>query len=527
MRKDSLRTYATLHGWVGIATGLLLFIAFYAGALTLFAPALDRWAAPPEAALVTPLDRAGSLMERVLAEVPPARRDFTLHLGPAAEIPARLTWRLSRESSELMAAALTDDGGLRVVRLESGLGRFLDDLHRTGGLPVERELGTAIMGGVSLLYALALVSGLVIVLPSLAREALALRIGPNLRLLWRDAHTLLGVASLPFHLAIALTAVGFGLHDEIYQAIDRLAWRGALHRVFVADSPFAAVPADSAPAEMLPPAELLARLAARAPHFHPTALQYRAAGTRGATVAVWGGDPRFLMRGKGMAVMSPVSGALVNTDYLPGFQQGYGPLVSAVFALHFASFGGPVVTWAYFILGLSGAVLFYSGCLLWIELRRRRERVPGMVPRQGRAARWMAVITVGVCLGTMIGVSLSILASKGLHGHVSSLAGWRTGLYQAALLSALAWAAIRGPARAGAELLWAAAAVTLAIPVLSLLAGMAPSLGLWAWADSLGVDLIALAGAVLFAALARMAARRAHHGPQDSVWSRSPSMEGP
>lgn len=37
MRTDIVKTYKDVHSWVGIIAGLALFIAFYAGAITMFA----------------------------------------------------------------------------------------------------------------------------------------------------------------------------------------------------------------------------------------------------------------------------------------------------------------------------------------------------------------------------------------------------------------------------------------------------------------------------------------------------------
>ena len=40
--------------------------------------------------------------------------------------------------------------------------------------------------------------------------------------------------------------------------------------------------------------------------------------------------------------------------------------------LHFGEFGNAWVAWLYFLLGLGGAFLFWSGNLLWVESRRKR-----------------------------------------------------------------------------------------------------------------------------------------------------------
>ena len=47
---QTLRTFTTLHTWVGLVAGFGLFVAFYAGALTLFHHDLPLWqtrAQPP------------------------------------------------------------------------------------------------------------------------------------------------------------------------------------------------------------------------------------------------------------------------------------------------------------------------------------------------------------------------------------------------------------------------------------------------------------------------------------------------
>ena len=65
------------------------------------------------------------------------------------------------------------------------------------------------MGAVALLYFLAIVSGLILVLPRLARDLFALRAGRNRKRMWLDAHNVIGVVGLPFHVFIAISVVVF------------------------------------------------------------------------------------------------------------------------------------------------------------------------------------------------------------------------------------------------------------------------------------------------------------------------------
>lgn len=519
-RGDLIRLYKTIHTWTGIVAGLALFIAFYAGALTMFKEPLARWASPPAAAL-TPLDRVDELIARTLAARPDAGKDFTLHLGDGRGVPGRLSWQKSRQDESPWVAELTGDGDLEIVqRSPSALAQIVDFLHRTAGIPGDLDIGTAFTGVMSALYLLALVSGVVVLLPSLVKDFFALRLGPNLKRLWLDAHNLVGIVSLPFHMVIALTSVVFGLHDAIYDSLDAVVYEGRLRQVMRASSPFNAVRPDERPAAMLSHQELIARVVAMEPGFQPVSLQYREGGTRGALVRVWGHDPRHLVRGKGFAVVSPVTGEVVNTEYLPGHQGAWSATVASFFSLHFGSFGGAPIRWSYFFLGLAGAFLFYSGNLLWIETRRKTQRREGGPVEQPRSVSLMAAATVGICLGCVCGLSLTIAAGQWLPGRVEDVNAWHRGLYYALFLGSVAWAVARGAARAGSDLLWLAAATTVAIPLTALLARTVPELGLGQVMEGeFGVELVALCGALCFATLARAARRRAANGPRDSIWS--------
>ena len=118
---------------------------------------------------------------------------------------------------------------------------------------------------------------------------------------------------------------------------------------------------------------------------------------------------------------------------------------------------------------------------------------------------------MGVCLGCVAGISLTLAAAKWLPGRVDDMAAWHMGIYYAVFFASLAWAFARGAARAAAPLLWLAALCTLAIPVSSLL--------VWGSGQSWGVDLTALLGALALAWMARATARRVRSGPADSVWA--------
>ncbi len=524
MRSDVVRLYKVVHTWTGITAGMLLFIAFYAGSITVFAEPLARWASASSPAHLTALEQSDALIQRTLAARPDSAKEFTLHLGDTEDLSARLTWRKSRDDKTPWSADLTSEGALRLAQLHpSELSDFVDKIHRTAGIPGANDIGETIMGVVSAIYAVALVSGLIVVLPSLIKDLFALRIGANLKRMWLDAHNVVGVVSLPFHIVIALTAVAFCLHDQLYDALDYVVYDGRLKSVMAASNPFNAIKKDERPAPMLPVNALLDRVKTASPSFVPVEMRYRNAGLRGASVQIWGYDPGYMTRGDGFAVLSPVTGEIVNGDYFPGRQGAWTASVSTFFALHFATFGGDIVRVCYFLLGLAGAFLFYSGNLLWIESRRRTERKNGGPVSQKKSTRLMAAATIGVCMGAVCAISITIVVGKWLNGHVADIDAWHNGVYYSVFLTSVVWSFIRGAPAAGVELLWLAALSTAAIPLTTVTNWAVPALGMRASASmaAVGVDLVALCAALCFVWMARATARRVEYGPADSVWAAS------
>ena len=517
IRTDIIRTYKDVHGWVGICSGIALFIAFYAGSLTMFEGVIQRWASPPPALAAAPsLDRSPELIAKVVAANPEVAQAFDIHLDIGPEQPARMSWEVGADGHDpgsIFYASLDDKGALQVAEQgPSQVAQLIDVLHQQVGLPLPHEIAMPIMGAIALLYAVALVSGLIILLPSLIKDLFAVRIGKNIKRMWLDVHNVLGLFSLPFHIIMALSSVVFAFHDQFYMAQEAVAPPPA--RAMSQGGPAG----DTAEARTaLSPAQIVARLKQQAPDFRPTTLSFQKS-DRGESVRITGRDTRYPMRGAtfGVAVADPYTGKLKSSDYLPGVQSTGFAVLSSFFALHFGNYGGPLVQWSYFLLGLGGAFLFYTGNLLWVESRRKRERKAGPV-LQSRSTQILAGLTVGSSLGCMAGISVSLAAAKVLPSLGGATMGWHQLLYYLTFLAFTAWAVIGGAARTSATLMRAAAVACLLVPFASALAivGIGWNHGGATW----GVDMTAIAGAVLLLYLAPRASRRAAAAPTDSVWN--------
>ncbi len=513
VRTDILRMYKEIHGWVGIVSGLALFIAFYAGAITMFEEPLQRWASPQaELAQPVPLEQAPQLVEAVLAERPEAARSYDILVETSPEQPARMTWSVrgggDHDPPKTFYAALAPDGAVQVVEKgPSPVAQFVDILHQHVGLPFDAEVSRFVMGIVSLLYAIAIVSGVIVLLPSLVSDLFALRVGKNVKRMWLDLHNVLGILSVPFHLVMVLTAVVFAFHDGFY---------GLQGATFARNTPErteqAAPPPPAAERTPLSPVEIVARIEAQAPGFTVRGVNYHKEPDGSTHVRVAGVDPRYGLRAPtyGMAEADAYTGELTEVDYMPGKQGGWGATVTSFFALHFGNFGGAGVRWAYFLLGLAGAFLFYTGNLLWIESRRKRERKAGAV-EQTRATKILAALTVGVPLGCVAGIAVTVAAAKPLG--LDATAGLHSAIYYLVFVAFTGWALMRGAPRAAVELMPATALSLLTVPLASLvhLRAFPVTVPL--------VDVIALAAAAFALVAWRSAVRRVRALPRDSVWS--------
>ena len=120
-------------------------------------------------------------------------------------------------------------------------------------------------------------------------------------------------------------------------------------------------------------------------------------------------------------------------------------------------------------------------------------------------------MTVGVPLGCMAGISVTVAAAKPLG--LAASEGIHSAIYYAAFLGMTGWALLRGAPRASIELIPATMVAMLLVPLASLYA-----LTSHPWQVPV-VDLasLAIAGGLWFAW--RSMLRRAQNGPRDSVWS--------
>lgn len=522
VRSDVLRIYQSIHIWTGIIAGIVLFIGFYAGSLTMFKGAIDAWSMPRALTLPqVPTEKLDDLVAQVLAQDDKAKTGFSLHLNDEHQSP--MTWyqqgseRELSMSNQLWHASLDEQGQL-VTQLStsSELAELIDQLHRTAGIAGEvghDQAGVYVLGVAAVLYFLALVSGVIFLLPTLTKSFFALRKDKGESRFWLDAHNLVGITSLPFHLVICVTVIVFAFHDQLYD--------GLKHMVYAEKPLFAQSAPDKTPytlADLPKVTTVLAKVQQIAPDYQVNEMTFMNLNNPRATLRLGLYNSNGFMRGPvtDFLYLHPYSLKVTNSTIDQSDKGIWARTVAVFFGLHFGSYGGDLGRWVYFFLGLSGAFLFYSGNLLWLEKRRKKQAI-----EQTRACRLMACATVGICLGSVAALTISMLLGKWLYAHVSNINHVYLWLYYLVFGLLVAYAFWRGAAKAALLILPLCGSATLAMPITSLVALIAPSLGLWApySAATLGVDLLALAFSGVFFYGYRLTRHRVLNGPQDSVWA--------
>jgi len=511
---QTIKRFTSVHSWVGIVTGMALFIAFFAGALTMYAGSMHLWANPALRQSSGSMAQVQTLVDAVGAHRA-SKGNFSVAFGQDGRPVASFFEGGTGRTFQRHTRVIDDQSAVVPRKTVSGIEHFINGIHYTMGLP--KYPGYTLMGIVSAVYFLALVTGVLIHLPHMMADLYALRTGRNLKKMWLDAHNAIGILSLPFHIMFAFTGFLICLFflltpvmEKIMPTTDASAayQQGGGRRGGGRDE------ASSPAARMMPASQTIAIATGRVDGLEPTGISYSGYGTTSAKATVKGHFPTALAA-TGSVEISPVSGTILKVD-VPGARSTARVLEQGYLFLHYGDYGGQVIRAAYFILGLGGAFLFYSGNLLWIETRRKRRHAEQMM------TGWvMAKVTVGICLGCCLGIAVALWGTRLLAAELADRGKWEGNLYYIGFFAAVMWATARPPIRAAIEILFACAAAYAALPLLNALLThenlfYALRHGLW---DVAVIDVLLGTLGIGFFAMGRATLRRASNGQPNSVWS--------
>ena len=478
MRRDTTKRFYVVHSWVGALTAILIFVIAYTGSVSVFGrPEIKIWAHD---------------VSHVPAEVDPQTIESVIR-GHAANLPTEYLDEIQvvmpgvRRSPHL-SIYFEKETELESGRVEHHLIRFdhhprtLELLQRREGEPQELfdsdqkdladfiikfhadlhlgdPLGLLLTGLLGLTLFASIVTG-VITHRKVLKEAFTFRPFRSLRLLFTDSHKVLGVWGMLFHATIAFTGAFLGLAVVIlFPAAAFVSFEGDLDRMVETYLPLD-MPEKSGTTAELQIADVL--VAADVPGNGPVVSAQILAGTdKNAVVLV------NTLAGEGIIGETHryrVDGTVLETSYTQFSRLGgaAGPLLDAMFPLHFGNFGGIVVKFIWFTLGLGTAFLAVSGAMIWIE-----RRVYGSTGSLSLASyQRISRLTVGACAGVVLSTVCLFHLQLLVLPHVADTDPWLLGSFLGVWALAIVWAMLRSnDYQTTRELLALTGALAVLVPV--------------------------------------------------------------
>ena len=348
------------HAAIGLLVSALLYLIALSGTLIVVHDRWQRWEQPDivETATLSPAAVQAAMQAALVRDrgKPP-----TTHLYirlPNEDLPRGVV-------TTDHGASYVDGTGQIVGREAHSWTEFLIGLHEYLHLPA--TWGLILVGALGVALAALVVTG-VLAHPRILRDAFRLRMRQDPQIARADWHNRIGVWTLPFVLAVALTGAFIGLGSVGTTMLARAYAGGKLEAIYA--PVFGQEPAPNPAKAALPDvATALAAVRTRVPEAVPTYVIVHEPGTRGQHVQVIAEHPRRLIYGETYAfdARGGWRGPVGLADGAIGQQ-----VAASAYNLHFGNYAGLPVEIAYMLFGLGLCVVTATGTSLWLRKRQRR-----------------------------------------------------------------------------------------------------------------------------------------------------------
>ena len=369
---DRRRLRYEVHSALGALAGVLLFVVSYTGVVSLFRGELDLWSHP----------------SRQTREAAPGSRaidaDYVLRaLEQSDRVGASVLIRFPEVAHGAFEAVTQLPGAQRIARLrfDPDAGRETPPLaHDMAGaifrlhgyLLFPGSAGRYFVGVLGLVMLASIWTGLR-VRRHLMRDVLRRPRTRRLRLFTTDVHRVLGVWVMPFHVLIALTGVYVGVRGLALMPAALGRFDGDVARTQAALGVAPEVRERPTGGERPQLDDLIAAARREVPGIEPNAILVQRLDEPTGQIVVMGQirDAPLLPKheavrvvfssadGGRLGVLNAVDSALALRVY------------HAMAPLHFGEYAGAATRSIYAVLGLTTALLAFSGTLVWSERRRR------------------------------------------------------------------------------------------------------------------------------------------------------------
>lgn len=463
-----------LHTWSGLLVSWILFVVLFSGTVAVFDKELTRWMTPQLHKLDEVKVGADQVRELIVERAPKAH-GYWMH-PPTERMPYWTAGWEPADFSEFQSFLVDAQSGEVLPRTVGG--NFFLELHYElhGGM-----IGLYVVGVAGVFMLVALVSG-VIVHRRIFKDFFTLRPKAAKQRAWLDAHNVLGVLGLPFHLLMAYTGLAIFITFYMTAGI-KVAYKNDMEHFFHDVQGAFDREALGKPAKATKSIDnmILKAREAWGDDSQVGWINIENPGDAAAMVQIRKAVDKGMVNDQRTVSFDSGSGALLHVQkpYKPGYKT-YAWLTG----LHMAQFGNDLLRVMYFVLGLVGCVMVFGGLQVWVSKRESRGH---------RGVALVRTLNGAVCGGLPI-ASLGLLAaSRLLPADLLQRTRWEATAFVVIWLLALLHALLRRGSRAMArEQFVALAALALLLPVLSLF-GPEPGRGSTHFANGdwmmVGIDL--------------------------------------
>ncbi len=469
-KRDQLKKFYVLHSWVGVITGILLFVIAFTGAMSVFArPDLKLWA---NESLHAPSNVTPATVERLLddatTQVDPSFL-FEVHAFlPSPRVWTNLVLILEQDHHDQPdAEALWLEYHPQTLELlkqwqghpdllfeqrSTDMSDFISGFHADLHLG---QLGLILTGLLGLTLMASIATGLFIH-RKILKELFSFRPDRSFRLLLTDTHKVISVWGILFHAMIGFTGAFLGLATVLLvPAAAFVSFEGDQEKLLETFSP-EIQPTLSGVAAPMPVKQVLEDAFAKE-GAHPLRLSVYGWGDENAVGFVDVINDTKMPRESHSYSMKDAQPQEISTSFsrVGGIS---GSILDVIFPLHFGNFGGLTVKIIWAILGISTSLIALTGMMIWVE--RRAYGSEGGLSKQHylRVSR----LAIGSCAGLVTACSALFLLQRFAPEQVANgfFISW---------LATIIWALLRrNEYQTSRELIGVSGMLLVAIPIVDL-----------------------------------------------------------
>ena len=367
MQRERLTRLYDLHAWIGVITGLFIFIVSFSGSVALFGDEISTWEDPVTRLQVSdqPIEIT-PLLDSFVNEVTANGQLTSLSLRyPTIHTPYYHGFANIKSDQEtvLHTRRWNSHTGEIIPERGEGLAHWLVEFHAELMLP-NRTLGRSLVGVAGVLLLLSIITG-ILTHQKIIKELFSWRMNKTMRVRWKDTHNVIGIWGLPFHTMIAFTGAFLGIVALLVPLIGVTAFKGDQGAVMRAVNGEPTVASGiSAPMFSLTQAQGKVREATqREPYF----VLIKHWQDQNAEYEVFYPPEKELVRFAHIE-MSGVTGEM-SAPIISPLPSVAGRIAASLTPLHYATYGGITLKLLYFVLGITLCIVIATGLTLWIERR--------------------------------------------------------------------------------------------------------------------------------------------------------------